>query len=77
MAYILRSPACVFSLRHTLKVNIQEAALLLPACDMLPSDSLGFNALIFTFSVPDSSPTSEVNAFVLSTLALVSLNALA
>ena len=77
MAYVLRSPACVFSLRHIIKVNIQEVALLLAACDMLPSDSLGFNGLIFYLSVPDSSPTSEVNAFVLSTLALVSLNALA
>lgn len=48
MAYILRSPPRVFSLSHILKVNIQEAALPLAACDVLPSDSLGFNGLIFT-----------------------------
>lgn len=44
---------------------------------MLPRDSLGVHDLAFIIVSLDTSPALEVNAFVLSTSALVSVNALA
>lgn len=44
---------------------------------MLPSDSLGVHDLAFIMVSLGTSPALEVNAFVLSTSALVSVNALA
>lgn len=44
---------------------------------MLASDSLGVHDLAFIMVSLDKSPALKVNAFVLSTSALVSVNALA
>lgn len=58
-------------------MSIIQAVLSIATSDMLPSDFPGVHDLAFIVVSLDTSPALEVNAFILSTSALVSVNGLA
>lgn len=72
---ISRSLKHIFSLSHAVKINIHQLSGTF--CSNLWCATLGVHGLAFIIAALDPSPALEANAFVLSTSALVSVNALA